>query len=65
MAAPAATSNPSARRKPPPNAMIVGVSVPKHPRWPEAPRGTVTSAPRGRARRGIKARRRLTRSAHR
>eukprot|EP00974_Lingulodinium_polyedra_P076308 7385508-Lingulodinium_polyedra.AAC.1 len=53
MAAPAATSWPSTHRAPPSKVMSVGVSAPKVPKLPEAPRGTVTSAPARSSRRGI------------
>eukprot|EP00974_Lingulodinium_polyedra_P037166 3565612-Lingulodinium_polyedra.AAC.1 len=65
MAAPAATSWPSALRAPPSKVMSDGVSAPKVPKLPEAPCGTVASAPAGRSRRGTSVRLCPRHSGHR
>eukprot|EP00974_Lingulodinium_polyedra_P014849 1437018-Lingulodinium_polyedra.AAC.1 len=56
MAAPATTRQPSSSRALPSKVIMSGVSVPKHPRLPPSPDGTVPSSPcairpRGRRRR--------------
>eukprot|EP00974_Lingulodinium_polyedra_P122743 11184039-Lingulodinium_polyedra.AAC.1 len=55
MAAPAATSRPLSFRAPPSKVIMVGVSVPKHPRLPGAPSGAATSVPARNCARGRKA----------
>eukprot|EP00974_Lingulodinium_polyedra_P089788 8703966-Lingulodinium_polyedra.AAC.1 len=62
MAAPAATSWPSAGRAKPSKVMTAGAPALRVPKLPDAPRGAVASAPPGMARRGSRVRRRLRHS---